>query len=186
MLTSLLSTFVLVLIAELGDKTQLCTLALALKYKKTYSIIFGAGLGFLIVDSIAVIVGSLLLDVIPLYWLKIGAGIMFIFFGIYFYFKKEQDYCPTGNNRSPFLSSFILICTTEMGDKTQIMVAVLSASYAEPLAVISGAMIALVGLTALTVLVGNKLTEKIPMKTINKAVPIIFIVLGILQIIFHD
>ena len=186
MLTSLLSTFALVLLAELGDKTQLCTLALALKYKKTYSIIFGAGLGFLIVDSIAVIVGSLLLDVIPLYWLKIVAGIVFIFFGIYFFFKKEEDYCPTNNNRSPFLSSFILICTTEMGDKTQIMVAVLSASYAEPLAVISGAMIALVGLTALTVLVGNKLTEKIPIKTIKKVVPIIFVVLGILQIVFHD
>jgi len=186
LLTSLLSTFVLVIIAELGDKTQLCTLALALKFKKTYSIIFGAGLGFLIVDSIAVIVGSLFLDLIPLYWLKIGAGIMFIFFGIYFFFKKEKDYCPTSNNRSPFLSSFILICTTEIGDKTQIMVAILSASYAEPLAVIIGAMIALVSLTVLTVLVGNKLTEKIPMKTINKFVPIIFIFLGILQIIFHD
>jgi putative Ca2+/H+ antiporter (TMEM165/GDT1 family) len=65
------------------------------------------------------------------------------------------------------------------------MVAILSASYAEPLAVIIGAMIALVSLTVLTVLVGNKLTEKIPMKTINKVVPVIFIVLGILQIIFH-
>ncbi|MGQ9781214.1 MAG: TMEM165/GDT1 family protein [Nitrososphaeria archaeon] len=186
MLQSLLSTLALVLLAEIGDKTQLCTLALSIRYRRTYSLVLGAGLGFLVVDSLAVAVGVMLLDVVPLYALKILAGVVFVLFGVYFFLKREEDYCLTNNSRSPFISSFILICTTEMGDKTQVLVVVLSASYAEPLAVISGAMIALVSLTALTVLIGNKLVQRIPMQKIRKIVPIIFIALGVLRIIFHD
>ncbi len=185
MLQPLLSTFVLVLLAEIGDKTQLCALALSMKYR-AYPVILGAGLAFLLVDSLAVAAGTLLLEVVPLYMLRISAGVVFILFGIYFLLGREEEYCPTKANKSPFVSSFILIGSTEMGDKTQVLVALLSASYAEPFAVISGAMMALISLTALTVIVGNRLVQRIPMGQMKKVASFIFIVLGILQIIFHD
>lgn len=185
MITPFLSTLGLVLLAELGDKTQICALTLSLKYRKTYSVILGAALGFLLVDTLAVAIGSLLLELIPPSWIRIAGGVIFIAFGVYYFIRKGEEYCPTNNNRTPFISSFILISTTEMGDKTQIMVTLLSAIYSNPIAVISGALIALVGLTTITVIVGNRLLEKIPLTKVKRIVPFVFIALGILQIVFN-
>ncbi|MEM3403106.1 MAG: TMEM165/GDT1 family protein [Nitrososphaeria archaeon] len=186
MITPFLSTLGLVLLAEFGDKTQICALTLSLRYRKTYSVVLGAAFGFLLVDALAVIAGSLLLEFIPLSWIKIVGGFIFIAFGAYYFIKKDEEYCLTNNNRTPFISSFILISTTEMGDKTQIMVALLSAIYSNPLAVISGALIALVGLTAVTVIVGNRLLDRVPLKKIRRITPFVFIILGILQIAFSQ
>lgn len=175
-----------VFLAEFGDKTQLCALALYMKYKRFFPIILGTSLGFLFVDSIAVVLGLILTSMIPLQLVRIFAGIVFIIFGIYFYIKKDEEYYPTNNQKSPFLASFTLISTTEMGDKTQLMVIALAATFNNPLQVILGAMLALVSISSITLFFGSKLLEKFPVRKIKLIIPIIFIVVGILQIVFNE
>ncbi|MEM2154820.1 MAG: TMEM165/GDT1 family protein [Nitrososphaeria archaeon] len=182
----MLFTLGTVFLAEFGDKTQLCTLALYMKYKRFLPIILGTSLGFLFVDSIAVILGLFLTSIIPLNLVRIFAGIVFIVFGIYFYIRRDEEYCPTNSQKSPFLASFTLISTTEMGDKTQLMVIALAATFNNPIQVISGAMVALVSISSITLFFGSKLLERLPIKKIKLIIPVIFIVVGILQIILNE
>ncbi|MEM0054239.1 MAG: TMEM165/GDT1 family protein [Nitrososphaeria archaeon] len=107
-------------------------------------------------------------------------------FGIYFYIRRDEEYCPTNSQKSPFLASFTLISTTEMGDKTQLMVIALAATFNNPLQVISGAMVALVSISSITLFFGSKLLERLPIKKIKLIIPVIFIVVGILQIILNE
>lgn len=173
-------------LAEFGDKTQLCTLALYIRYKRFLPIILGTSLGFLLVDSIAVVFGLILTSLIPLQLFRIFSGVVFIIFGIYFYIKKDDEICPTDDGRSPFLASFTLISTTEMGDKTQLMVIALVAAFNNPIQIISGAMLALVSISSITLLLGGKLLEKFPFKKIKLIIPTIFIIVGVLQILFNE
>jgi len=62
----LLSTIVLFFLAEMGDKTQLATIALGAKYADTLHVIMGTTLGMLIADGLAVLVGDQLGERLPL------------------------------------------------------------------------------------------------------------------------
>ncbi|MBC7091408.1 MAG: TMEM165/GDT1 family protein [Nitrososphaeria archaeon] len=157
-----------------------------MKYKRFIPIILGTSLGFLFVDSIAVVLGLILTSFIPLQLVRIFAGIVFIIFGIYFYIMKDEEFCPTDNKRSPFLASFTLISTTEMGDKTQLMVIALATAFNNPLQIISGAMLALVAISSITLFLGSKLLGVFPVKRIKLIIPIIFIIVGVLQILFNE
>jgi len=65
MLQTALTSFGLVLLAELGDKTQLAVLALASRTKAPWAVFFGAGTALLVSTALAVVLGGLLTRVLP-------------------------------------------------------------------------------------------------------------------------
>ncbi len=75
------STFLLVFLAELGDKTQLTALAASAGAKSPWSVFLGASLALVVATLIAVLVGSVLSRFLPERVLKISAGILFLIFG---------------------------------------------------------------------------------------------------------
>lgn len=76
------STFILVLLAEFGDKTQLAAMSLAASTKHPYAIAAGA-IGALAVGTVlAVAVGQSLPDLVPAIWVRRGAGAMFVVTGL--------------------------------------------------------------------------------------------------------
>ncbi|MCS7364451.1 MAG: TMEM165/GDT1 family protein, partial [archaeon GB-1867-035] len=79
-LTSLLTSFILVTLAELGDKTQIATILLASKFKP-FPVFIGGVFGFLIVNLLCFVLGCWIGFSIPYFWAKIFAAILFIFFG---------------------------------------------------------------------------------------------------------
>ena len=142
-LTPLISTFALIALAELGDKTQLTVIALSARYdrKKVFA---GVVLAFIVVTGLGVLVGEGLLRLIPENIIKMIAGFMFIVFGIMMLRSKED--CEEANNSpviNPFISTFSMIALAEMGDKTQLSAITLSAKYNSPYLVFTGAVIAL-------------------------------------------
>ncbi len=68
--------------AEMGDKTQLATVALAAEYKSILYVWFGTTTGMLIADAIGIGVGVVLGKKIPERLIKWVAALIFIFFGI--------------------------------------------------------------------------------------------------------
>jgi rubrerythrin len=78
----ILSTFALIFLAELGDKTQFAAMAASAGSKQPVSILIGAILALSLSSVIAVIAGSLIGDYVPIKYIKVGAGILFIVFGI--------------------------------------------------------------------------------------------------------
>ena len=69
--------------AEMGDKTQLATVALAAKYASIIPVWLGTTTGMLIADAIGIIVGIVLGKKIPERFIKWFAAIVFIAFGIF-------------------------------------------------------------------------------------------------------
>ena len=77
------SSFVLIFLAELGDKTQLATLAFAAKSRSALSVFVGAALALVATTAIAALLGAVLARKLPSGAIRIVAGILFIVFGVY-------------------------------------------------------------------------------------------------------
>lgn len=83
-----ISTFLLIFLAELGDKTQLAALTLAAKEKAPITIFVASVLGFALSTLLAVIAGSTLTRFIPEAIISKVAAFGFIIVGILLLFKK--------------------------------------------------------------------------------------------------
>lgn len=68
--------------AEMGDKTQLATVALGAQYANTALVTLGTTLGMLASNALAVFLGEKFLTRVPLKWVRIGACVLFIAFGL--------------------------------------------------------------------------------------------------------
>lgn len=78
---TVLTTFGLVFLAELGDKTQLATMLLVAQDKSPKAVFLGAATALVCSTIVGVAVGSLLNKIIPANYIHIAAGIAFIVIG---------------------------------------------------------------------------------------------------------
>lgn len=77
-----ISTFVMIFLAELGDKTQLAAMAASAGSKQPLAVLLGASVALVLSSVCAVVAGTFIGEKIPLKFIKIAAGIMFILFGL--------------------------------------------------------------------------------------------------------
>lgn len=176
MIADILVPFTVIGLAELGDKTQLCILLLASRMKKPLHILLGVMLALLIVDGIAILIGSWITKNIPNNLLRTTAGIIFIIFGILILRTKEGGECKLYNKNS-FLSGFVLIFLSEWGDKTQIASGLFATKY-NALMVLIGTMVALTILSVMAIYLGNFIAKKVNTKVITKVAGVLFIGIG--------
>ena len=78
----LLTTFGIIFLAEMGDKTQLAAMTMAADTKKPWAVFIGSSLALVAVSALGVIVGSVIGQYVPLEWVKRVAAIAFIAIGI--------------------------------------------------------------------------------------------------------
>ena len=76
-----LTTFAAIFLAEMGDKTQLAAMTLAAQTREPWAVWLGSSLALACVSAIAVVRGSTLAHVLPMEWIKRGAGGIFIVIG---------------------------------------------------------------------------------------------------------
>ncbi len=79
---SILTTFILVFLAELGDKTQLSTMILASKSCSIWYVFFGSAFALVLSSFIGVLAGSVINKYIPAYCIQYCSGAAFILIGI--------------------------------------------------------------------------------------------------------
>ena len=84
----LLTTFGIIFLAEMGDKTQLAAMTMAAQTKKPWTVFVGASLALAAVSALGVVVGSLIGDYVPLEWVKRAAAVAFIVIGALMLFGK--------------------------------------------------------------------------------------------------
>ena len=80
----LLSTFGLVFLAELGDKTQLATLSLAASGQSRLAVFLGAAAALITSSLVAVLAGEALARAVSPVWIHRAAGVGFIVMGVLF------------------------------------------------------------------------------------------------------
>ena len=77
-----LTTVLTFFLAEMGDKTQLTTLALAARYEDIPIVTLGTTLGMLFSDGLAVFFGERITRIVPMVWIHRVAAGLFILFAI--------------------------------------------------------------------------------------------------------
>ncbi len=77
-----LTTVVTFFLAEMGDKTQLSTVALAAKYQNIWLVTIGTTMGMMISDGLAVFFGDKITQYVPMKWVRIFAAVLFVLFGL--------------------------------------------------------------------------------------------------------
>jgi putative Ca2+/H+ antiporter (TMEM165/GDT1 family) len=84
----LLSTFALLFVAELGDKTQLAVISMTAKHKMPVWVFAGAALALTLVTLIGVLGGEVLTRFIPELVLRKIAAVLFVVMGLLMWFNK--------------------------------------------------------------------------------------------------
>jgi len=170
-------------LAEFGDKTQLSILLLSLRTKKPLYLLLGIMLAFLIVDGIAVLIGSWIINIVPIHLLKIVSGTIFLIFGILILRAREIKSRNELYFKNSFLSGFTLIFITEWGDKTQITLGIFATKY-NPVMVLIGALTALTVLSIMAIYLGRFISSKLNKKIVTKIAGTVFILIGISFFLF--
>jgi Ca2+/H+ antiporter, TMEM165/GDT1 family len=76
------TTFGIIFLAELGDKTQIAAMTMAAQKKRPWEVFIGAAVALVAVSAIGVVVGSALGQYLPVEWIKRVAGAAFIVIGV--------------------------------------------------------------------------------------------------------
>ncbi len=78
------STFGMIFLAELGDKTQLATFGLSAAGRSRLAVFLGAALALVAASAVAVFLGGMASRIMPESWIKRGAGAVFVVVGVFY------------------------------------------------------------------------------------------------------
>lgn len=177
---ALASSFSLIVLAEIGDKSQLVCMTLAARYR-SWPVLLGAVTAFAVLNLAAVLFGAAAAHWLPEPVVTVAVGVLFMLFGIHALGNSGGEHEDARQEKAVhgiFLSTFLLIMLAEFGDKTQIAVAGLG-STSDPVAVFTGATLALTATSGAGVLAGRTVLQRIPIGLLHKASGGFFILLGI-------
>ena len=177
----LLASFGIILLAELGDKTQLAVISLSSK-RKSKSVFIGALLAFAVVDGVSALVGGAIAALIPIFWIGIVAGVAFIVFAVYTLVFERDEKPETSDRSLTVASSFSLVALMELGDKTQLASISLAAEYNAPILVFVGVMLAFAVLAGFGVMLGMAISRYVPLRYVRIGSGLLFIVFGVMFI----
>jgi putative Ca2+/H+ antiporter (TMEM165/GDT1 family) len=176
-ITVFLSSFSLVALAEIGDKSQLVCMTLAARYRH-WPVLLGASLAFVLLNILAVLFGAAVAAWLPE---KVTAGVvsvLFATFGIHTLLSNNnedsQDLLEEPGH-GIFLTTLLLIFVAEFGDKTQIAVAGLASSLSA-LPVWLGATVALIFVSALGVWIGRTILQRLPLVWLRRFSGMLFLI----------
>jgi putative Ca2+/H+ antiporter (TMEM165/GDT1 family) len=177
--TTFLKALFLITAAEMGDKTQLLTLAFAARLPVQH-VLGGVLLGTLANHALAVAFGGATLLLVPVHWVKIAAGVSFIGFG--FWTLRGDQLSGTEEKRfgHPLMTVAVSFFLAEMGDKTQLATAVLAAEAASLLPVWLGSSLGMVVADGLAIGVGVLLGKRLPERAIKLGATVLFVLFGLL------
>jgi putative Ca2+/H+ antiporter (TMEM165/GDT1 family) len=84
----LLTTFGVIFLAEMGDKTQLAAMTMSAQSHRPWMVFLGASIALVAVSALGVVVGTVIGNYVPLIWVKRVAAFSFILIGILILFDK--------------------------------------------------------------------------------------------------
>ncbi len=177
------STFALIFLAELPDKTAVAIVILASRHHP-YAVFTGVALAFVVQNIVAVLFGSVF-SLLPAHIVHMGSGILFLVFALLMWFKREEKEGKTrlqaqGDFWKIVWTSFVVIFIAEWGDLTQLATATLVAKTHKLLTIFISATLALWTTTALGVWIGHHAKKSLSPPLLQKIAALAFGIVGIL------
>ena len=177
-MNAMLASTGLVVLAEMGDKTQLLAMALACRFRWQV-VMLGVLAATLCNHFLAVVAGTYLTKIIPIYYVQVAASASFILFGFWTLRGDTLEGEDKRFNYSPFWTVAVAFFLAEMGDKTQLATVALAAEYKSIIAVWLGTTMGMLIADAIGIGVGIVLGKKIPERLIKWVAALIFLFFGL-------
>jgi putative Ca2+/H+ antiporter (TMEM165/GDT1 family) len=169
-----------VALGEIGDKTQLLALMLAVRYRRPWPIVAGILVATLANHALAGLVGNWLRGVVPANALRWGVALSF--FAVALWALKPDrigDDRTTTSRLGVFGVTALAFFLAEMGDKTQVATIVLAARFDSLVAVVVGTTAGMLIANVPVVFAGNLAAERIPFAAVRVFAAVLFAALGV-------
>jgi putative Ca2+/H+ antiporter (TMEM165/GDT1 family) len=170
------SAFLLVLVAELGDKTQLAVAVMAVR-GRALQVFAGAAAAFLVLTLLAVTLGAAVASAVPAKWTNLAAGLLFLGMGALAFLRKDDKEAEELVRGATMGSAFLAVALAEFGDKSQLATSALAAQ-GDAFLVGLGVLLALFVNAALAAVLGAKLLSRLPARTLKVVSCALFLVAG--------
>ncbi|MBA4211108.1 MAG: hypothetical protein C0454_16410 [Parvibaculum sp.] len=171
-----------VAIAEIGDKTQLLALILAVRFRAPVAVIAGIFVATVVNHALAAFAGTLVAVWLTPEILAWVLAVSFILMGLWALIPDEppsEEETKTASRFGPFIATTVAFFFVEMGDKTQLATVALGARYEALVAVAFGTTLGMMVANVPVVLFGDALAKRIPAKAMRLAAAVVFIALGV-------
>jgi putative Ca2+/H+ antiporter (TMEM165/GDT1 family) len=172
-----LASFLFVVLAEMGDKTQLLAMAFSCRYR-WQTVMWGVFAATAVNHLMATAVGNYLTSIVPLDWIKVAAAASFILFGLWTIRGDKLEGEDKRFKFSPFWTVAVAFFIAEMGDKTQLATVALAVEYKSVFLVWYGTTLGMVVADGIGIVFGVVMGKRIPERTIKWAASMIFIAFG--------
>lgn len=183
MVQELLQAFILIFIAEMGDKTQILAMAFATRFP-VKKVLLGIFLGSLLNHGLAVVFGSYISNFIPINTIQIVAGFAFVMFSLWTLKSDgddEEDEKPK-SKFGPVVTVALAFFIGELGDKTQLTAITLATDALYPLVILMGTVSGMIVTGGIGIIIGKKLGGKIPEFTIKIVAASVFMFFGVTKL----
>ena len=179
----LLSSFVVVALAEMGDKTQLIALTLGLRFRRPWVVMLGILVATIFNHALASAVGvwgAALLTGPVLGWLL---GLSFVAFGVWTLFPDRAEAPSERPGWGPLLTTTLVFFFAEMGDKTQLATVALGARFASTVQVTAGTTLGMLAADGVAVFAGARFADRVPMRAFRRVAATLFFIFGVASIV---
>ncbi len=175
----------IVALAEMGDKTQLLALVLAVRFKKPWPIVAGIFAATIINHALAGAVGAWVTTMVGpqvLRWILAGS---FLAMAVWMLIpdKLDEEDAVKSPRFGVFVTTIVVFFLAEMGDKTQIATVMLAARYNAIIAVVAGSTLGMMLANAPVVWLGERVTRLVPLRVVHIVSALVFAVLGVLALV---
>jgi len=180
-MASFLASLFFITAAEMGDKTQLVTLAFASRYRAR-DVLAGIFAATLLVHLFSVGIGQFLETIIPVNTIRLIAGLSFIAFAVWTLRGDTLNSEPGRGRFGPFLTVAIAFFLAELGDKTQLATITLATQYPSFVGVWLGSTLGMVLADGAAIVVGTTMGRRIPEKVVKLVAALIFFGFGVFTV----
>lgn len=177
----ILSSFGLVFMGEMGDKTQLLAFSLAARFKKPGWVMLGILIATLANHFLATYFGAYLSQQISPRAMAFVLAILFLGFGVWVLKPDAPCEVKECSNASALWTTGALFFCAEFGDKTQLATIALAAKFQSIYLVLIGTTLGMLGADGLAVYLGERFSERIPMVWVRRFAASFYFIFAILS-----
>ena len=173
----------LVAVAEMGDKTQLLSFALAARLRQPRAIIAGILVATLANHALAASAGIGLAHYLSATAIRWIAGSAFIAFAAWALWPDTLNQPPKASRYGAFSATVVAFFLAEMGDKTQFATIALAARYDALVPVTFGTTLGMMIANIPAVLLGARLSQWRGLRHMRLVAAALFLVTGIVTLL---
>jgi putative Ca2+/H+ antiporter (TMEM165/GDT1 family) len=175
-------------VTELTDKDSLLLIAISTRVRVRLAFLAGAS-AFVITTTVIVLFGSLLVSLVPVYWVRAAGGTIMLLYGLWeargllgqrVVQEQESRIAEAGSPWKVFIALVVSLALLDLaGDATEVLTIVYVARYGSLFFVFAAVCTGLLSATAVETTLGSRLGKLLTPRRLRIGSAAIFVALGV-------